>query len=76
MKKIIKFIKHKWIDGQCRKLCCLCPYWERICKADLFPNNKYTKGYAQGYEDGYTAGKKIRVLYYQTVLSDEHISKK
>lgn len=59
MKQLIQMMKRKWIDGQCRRLCCLCPYWKRICKIDFFPDTKYAKGYAQGYEDGYESAKKM-----------------
>lgn len=57
MKQLIQMMKRKWIDGECRKLCCLCPYWEKYCRITYFPNSKIAKVYQQGYDDGYKAAK-------------------
>lgn len=58
MKAILMMLKKKWIDGECRKLCCVCPYWKRYCQVVYLPASRYAKGYAQGFEDGYSSAKK------------------
>ena len=54
----LKMLKRKWIDGECRHFCFLCPYWNRFCQHDYGCATKYGKGYAQGYEDGYNEASK------------------
>lgn len=56
--KILKRFIRKWIKGECRHLCCLCPFWYRYCQHDFGCSTKYGRGYADGYDDGYTAAMK------------------
>ena len=58
MKQLIQMMKRKWIDGECRKLCCLCPYWEKYCRITYLPNSKIENAYNTGFKDGYEAARK------------------
>ena len=60
-------LKRKWIDGECRHLCCLCTYWNKFCQHDFGMTTKYGKGYADGYDDGYKEATKRfkKYLEYQ-----------
>lgn len=73
MNQLIQMMKRKWIDGECRKLCCVCPYWEKYCKVVYLPNSKYSKGYELGFKDGYEAGFKSD---YKTVQIYDTTGKK
>lgn len=56
--KLITMMKKKWIDGECRHLCLLCPFWNKYCKVVYLPDSKYSKAYIAGFTDGYEAAKK------------------
>lgn len=58
MKQLIQMMKRKWIDGECRKLCCVCPYWKKYCKIVYFPNSRYSEFYNAGFKGGYEAARK------------------
>lgn len=57
IKKLIKMFQTKWIQGECRKLCGLCPNWD-LCRNDFEFKSKYYKGLERGYELGYLDGLK------------------
>ena len=56
--QIFQMMKRKWIDGECRKLCCVCPYWKKYCKAIYLPRENYSEVYNAGFKDGYEAARK------------------
>lgn len=58
MKQLIQMMKRKWIDGECRKICFLCPYWEKYCRITYLPNSKIEQAYNTGFKDGYEAARK------------------
>lgn len=54
--KYIRMLKRKWILGECRHLCSICPYWDTDCKIDFGLDESYQNGYMKGYDAGYTKG--------------------
>lgn len=60
MKQLIQMMKRKWIDGECRHLCAVCPFWKPHCKINFFPiSRKCAKPYDAGFKDGYDYAKKM-----------------